>query len=128
MPIRIYWKRWRGEDREEDHREEDQEEDRGEGQEEDRGEDHEENRGEDREENWEEDWVEDREEGDRKEEDREEEDRKKDQNLVKVETISNLEEAKAFFSKLAKKSSPDEWDRKGIDYFEQRQYEQVNYF
>lgn len=85
---------------------------------------------EDREEDQEEDRV-DQEEEVREEEDWEEyreEDRKKDQRLFRVKTISNLGQAKTFFSNLAKKSSPDEWDQKGRDYFEKQQYEQVNHF
>lgn len=75
-------------------------------------------------------WKED----DEKKEDQKKDDRKRDQKnvndyqkLVRVETISNLKQAKELFSNLAKKSSPDEWNRKGRDYFEQRQYEQVKY-
>ncbi|CAB4488006.1 unnamed protein product [Rhizophagus irregularis] len=82
---------------------------------------------EDREEDQEEDRV-DQEEEVREEEDWEEyreEDRKKDQRLFRVKTISNLGQAKTFFSNLAKKSSPDEWDQKGRDYFEKQQYEQA---
>ncbi|GBB94135.1 hypothetical protein RclHR1_00230013 [Rhizophagus clarus] len=56
---------------------------------------------------------------------REAEDRKTNQKLVRVEILSNLAEVKTYFSNLAKKSSSDEWNIKGIDYFEQRNYGQA---
>ncbi|GBB94136.1 hypothetical protein RclHR1_00230014 [Rhizophagus clarus] len=51
--------------------------------------------------------------------------KKDDQKLFSIKTISNLIQAKEFFSDWARGSSPDEWNRKGVDYFEQRQYEQA---